>query len=98
MQTKAASISFLIVIALLFGPSVTVPAATRGSIYVGPMASGEAVRILSPGYTLQPLTNVCPACSGIASAPADLSSQSIVIRLQAPSNAGPPVCLTYAPA
>src|SRR5436190_9142424 len=98
MQTKAASISFLTVIALVLGPRVTVPAATRGSIYVGPMASGEAVRILSTGYTFQPLTNVCPDCLGIVVGPADLSSQSIVNRLQAAYNAGQPVGLTNATA
>jgi len=62
------------------------------------MASGEAVRILSTGYTFQPLTNVCPDCLGIVVGPADLSSQSIVNRLQAAYNAGQPVGLTNATA
>jgi hypothetical protein len=71
-------------------------AATRGSIYVGPMASGDAVRILSTGYVLQPLTNACPDCIGIIVGPADLSNPSIVNRLQAAYDAGQPVALTNA--
>jgi len=62
------------------------------------MASGEAVRILSTGYTLQPLTNVCPDCIGIVVGPADLSNQSIVNRLKAAYDAGQPVGLTNATA
>lgn len=96
MKIKTASISFLIVIALLLGPSTTVPAATRGSIYVGPMASGEAVRILSTGYVLQPLTNACPDCLGIVVGPADLSNPSIVNRLKAVYEAGHAAGLTNA--
>ena len=67
-----------------------------GTIYVGPMASGEAVRILSTGYVLQPLTNACPDCLGIVVGLADLSNPSIVNRLQAAYDAGQPVGLTNA--
>jgi hypothetical protein len=67
-----------------------------GSIYVSPTASGEAVRILSTGYVLQPLTNACPDCLGIVVGPADLSIPPIVNRLKAAYEAGQPVALTDA--
>jgi len=71
-------------------------AATRGSLFIGPSASGEAVRILRTGYALQPLTNACPVCLGIIVGPADLSNSTIVNRLQAAYEAGHAVGLTNA--
>jgi hypothetical protein len=67
-----------------------------GTIYAGPSASGEAVRILRTGYALQPLTNACPGCLGIIVGPADLSNSTIVNRLQAAYEAGQAVALTNA--
>jgi len=71
-------------------------AATWGSLFIGPSASGEAVRILRTGYALQPLTNACPGCLGIIVGPADLSNSTIVNRLQAAYEAGQAVALTNA--
>ena len=91
MKRKTVSILFLIGLA-----ATASSAATRGSIYVGPMASGEAVRILSTGYVLQPLTNSCPDCVGIVVGPADLGNPSIVNRLRNAYEASHPVGLTNA--
>jgi hypothetical protein len=76
--------------------STAASSASLGSIQVGPSASGEAVRILSTGYVLQPLTNACPDCLGIVVGPADLSNSTIVTRLQAAYDAGQPVGVTNA--
>jgi hypothetical protein len=67
-----------------------------GSIQVGPSASGEALRILSTGYILRPLTDVCPDCIGVVVGVADLGTPSIVERLQAFYKAGHAVALTDA--
>jgi hypothetical protein len=91
MKRKTASILFLTALV-----ATASSAATNGSIYVGPMASGEAVRILSTAYVLQPLTNACPDCLGIVVGPADLSNSTIVNRLQAAHETGQAVALTNA--
>jgi hypothetical protein len=89
---KKLPLSILFLITLLVATASS--AATNGSIYVGPMASGEAVRILSTRYVLQPLTNACPDCLGIVVGPADLSNSTIVNRLQAAYEAGHAVALS----
>jgi hypothetical protein len=94
MKKSTLSVGFLS--ALVLASSVSVPAATGQSIYIGPAASGEAVRILSTGYVLQPLSNACPDCLGIIIGPADLNDSSVVDRLRAMYHAGQPVALTNA--
>lgn len=71
-----------------------------GTIYVGPSASGDAVRILRTGYALQPLASACLTCFGvgIVVGPADLDYQWEVQRLKAAYEAGQPVALTNATA
>lgn len=91
MKIKITSILFLIALA-----TDVSSAATKPSIYVGPMASGEAVRILRTRYVLQPLTNSCPSCLGIVVGPADLSKPWVVARLRAAYEAGHAVGVTNA--
>lgn len=69
-----------------------------GTIYVGPSASGEAVRILSTGYTLIDCSPIDPRCSdhAIIVGPADLDTPSIVEQLKAAYEAGHAVALTNA--
>jgi hypothetical protein len=68
-----------------------------GTIQVGPSASGEAVRILSTAFALQPLSgDVCLTCLGIIVGPGDLFTPSIIDQLRAAYEAGHAVGLTNA--
>ncbi len=69
----------------------------RGTIQLGPSASGEAVRILSTAYKLRPLRGkVCRTSLGIVVGPADLFTPRIIERLRAAYEAGHGVALTNA--
>jgi len=78
--------------------STAATSASLGSIQVGPSASGEALRILSTGYVLRSLTDVCPDCIGVIVGPADLGTPWIIGRLKAAYEAGHAVGLTNATA
>ncbi len=75
----------------------TAATSNLGTIHVGPSASGEAVRILSTAYTLQPLSgDVCLTCIGVIVGPADLFTPRIIDQLRAVYEAGHAVGLTNA--
>ncbi len=77
--------------------STAATSASLGSIQIGPSASGEAVRILSTAYTLQPLSgDVCLSCIGVIVGPADLFTPRIIDQLRAAYEAGHAVGLTNA--
>jgi hypothetical protein len=89
-------LSILFLIALLAESNAN--AASRGTIYVGPSASGEAPRILSTGYMLQPLSSACLTCFGVGVVvgPADLWTPWIIDRLKAAYEGGHAVGITDA--
>ena len=77
--------------------------AMRGTILIGPSASGEALRILRTGYTLEPLSGCSPLdprCNAnpILVGSSDLDTPWIVDRLKASYEAGHGVTLTDATA
>jgi hypothetical protein len=76
----------------------TAATSNLGAILVGPSASGEAMRILSTGYTLEPLGSACLSCFGVGVivGPGDLDSPWIIDRLKASYEAGHAVGLTNA--
>ena len=78
--------------------SAATSAASGGIIYVGPSASGQAMRILATGYTLQPLNSACLTCFGvgIVVGPSDLFTTSVVDRLRGAYEAGYAIGLTNA--
>jgi hypothetical protein len=65
------------------------------TIYLGPSASGEAVRILRTGYNLVPLTGG-PLAGPVVVGPADLFTSWIVDQVQSTYEAGHAVALTNA--
>jgi hypothetical protein len=77
--------------------------AMRGTILIGPSTSGEALRILRTGYTLEPLSGCSPLdprCNAnpIVVGSSDLDTPWIVDRLKASYEAGHGVTLTDATA
>ena len=77
--------------------------ATRGTILIGPSTSGEALRILRTGYTLEPLSGCSPLdlrCNAnpIVVGSSDLDTPWIVDRLKDSYEAGHGVTLTDATA
>ena len=77
--------------------------ATRGTILIGPSTSGEALRILRTGYTLEPLSGcgpLDPRCNAnpIVVGSSDLDTPWIVDRLKASYEAGHGATLTDATA
>lgn len=76
-------------------------ASNLGTILIGPSSSGEAVRILSTGYTLQPLSGcspIDPRCNAdpIIVGAADLFTPWIIDRLKTAYEAGHAVGVTNA--
>jgi len=77
--------------------SAAAVSAGRGIIYVGPSASGQAVRILSTGYTLKPLSRACLECFGPRIVgPADLFTPWVVDHLKGAYERGFAIGLTNA--
>ncbi len=80
--------------------AATVTFARRGTIYVGPSASGEALRILARAYALPRLRSACLTCFGVGIiiGPADLRMPWVVERLKVAYEAGHAIGLTNATA
>ncbi len=77
------------------GNAAAAAAASQGTIYVGPSASGDALRILSQGYTLVPLTGG-PISGPVVVGAGDLFVPWIGDQLVAAYEQGHAVALTNA--